>query len=396
MQLSRRVLDLEPSPTLAIQARAKALKAAGEAVFSLAAGEPDFKTPEHIRRAATRAMEAGLTGYTPSAGVPELREAVRRQYREKMGLSYEDNQVTVGCGAKQCLLNAFLSLLEAGTSAIVQAPYWVSYPEQIKLCGAKPVILPPPKSGFGFDVGALAKAIDKSTRVVVLNSPCNPTGQVIEESDLKTVAELALKHDLTVVSDDIYDQLIYDGKKLRNIVQVEPKMGDRTVLVNGVSKTYSMTGWRLGYAVGPAVLIGAMRKIQDQSTSNATTFVQYGAIEALASPPEIVETMVKSFDERRRRMVALLSEVPGVLCPLPAGAFYAFADFSAVLKKSHQGKQLASSMRLAELLLEEERVAVIPGEAFGAPGHLRFSFAASMNTIEEGLARVKRFVEKVS
>jgi aspartate aminotransferase len=391
MQISRRVQDVKPSPTLSLQARAKALKAAGERVMSLAAGEPDFPTPEHIRRAAARALEAGQTGYAPSAGVPALREAVRDLYLRELGLSYGDDQVVVSCGAKQCLFNAFQTLLDPGSQAIIQAPYWVSYPDQVRLCGAVPVILEAPESGFGYNLKALAESINERTRVIVLNSPCNPTGEILSDSDLQEVARLAVEHDLVVVSDDIYDKLIFDGRKFTSIVQLDPRMQERTVLVNGVSKTYAMTGWRLGYAVGPPEIIAGMRKVQDQSTSNAVTFVQYAAVEALASPPEVVEKMVRAFDQRRRKIVELLGAIQDVSCAMPGGTFYSFPDFSGFLQRAQ--KDIPDAYKLSDLLLDRERVAVMPGDPFGAPGYLRISYAASMEVIEEGCARIRRFVE---
>jgi aspartate aminotransferase len=394
-KLSLRVKQLQPSATLAITARAKELKAAGENVLSLAAGEPDFPTPEHIRHAATEAMNAGHTGYAPSAGVPRLRDRIRQLYQEQLGLSYQDSQVVVSCGAKHCLYNAFMSLLEQGTEALIQAPYWVSYPEQVRLCGAKPVIIEAPPSGFGLNLDAISSAINERTRVIILNSPCNPTGHVEDDSVLDAIADLAMGRDLTVVSDDIYDKLIYDGRRFTSINQRAPDMKDRTVLINGVSKTYSMTGWRLGWAVGPPEIIGSMRKIQDQSTSNATTFVQHAAIAALDSPDGIVEEMVEAFERRRNRIVDALTRIPGVTCAKPAGTFYVMPLFSSILNRKFEGDRIGSSFRLAEILLEKERVAVVPGEAFGAPGYLRLSFAASEEAIEEAVARIKHLVESL-
>jgi len=391
MKISRRVQGVKPSPTLSLQARAKELKAAGEKVMSLAAGEPDFETPEHIRQAAVEAMEAGHTGYAPSAGVPPLREAVRNLYARELGLSYGDDQVVVSCGAKQCLFNAFQTLLDPGSEAIIQAPYWVSYPDQVQLCGAKPVILPAPESGPGLNRQALASAVNERTRIIVLNSPCNPSGAVLSNSDLKEVARQAVEHDLIVVSDDIYDKLIYDGNKFTSIVQLDPDMKDRAVLINGVSKSYAMTGWRLGYAVGPKEIIGGMRKVQDQSTSNAVTFVQYAAIAALQSPPEVVGKMVRAFDDRRRKLVDMLNAIEGVSCDLPGGTFYSFPSVAGFLERT--GSDIPDAYKLSDLLLEQERVAVMPGDPFGAPGYLRISFAASMEVIEEGCARVRRFIE---
>lgn len=395
MELAQRVKELLPSPTLAISAKAKALRAAGERVFSLAAGEPDFPTPDHIQQAAVDAMRAGHTGYAPTAGVPPLRDAIRALYQRELGLDFGDDQVVVGCGAKQCLYNAFQALLDPGSEALIQAPYWVSYPEQVKLCGARPVIVEPPPGGAGLNLEAMADAISERTRLVILNSPCNPTGCVAGDADLDALAALAVRHDLLVVSDDIYDKLLYDGRRFVSIVQRAPAMQERTLLVNGVSKTYAMTGWRLGWAVGPPPVIASMRKVQDQSTSNATTFVQHAAVAALASPPGIVEEMVQKFAQRRQRLVSLLNAIPGVRCQTPAGTFYAWASFAEVLGRRCDGQPLDSTVGLAELLLDRERVAVVPGEAFGAAGFIRFSFATSLEDIEEAAGRVHRLVESL-
>ena len=396
MRLSRRIQEIQPSPTLGVTARANALKAAGEKVFSFAAGEPDFPTPEHICKAAFRAIESGQTRYTASAGIPALREAIRRNYQQEFGLHYGLDQVAVCCGAKQCLFNVFQALLDPGSEAIVPAPYWVSYTEQIRLCGAKPVVIPPRPGTFALDVDAVARAINKRTRLMVINSPCNPTGYVLTADEIDGVAELARKHDLIVISDDIYCRFIYAGKRVINIAERHPQLIDQLVLINGVSKTYAMTGWRLGYAVGPKEIIGAMYKLQDQSTSNATSFVQHAAIEALASPMEEITNMVQAFERRRKRMLELFALIPGVECAAPDGAFYMFPSFAKVLGHAFNGEPIDSTVRLAEVLLEKERVAVIPGEGFGAPGHLRFSFAASIETIEEGLRRVQKLVQSLA
>jgi aspartate aminotransferase len=395
MKLSSRIGLVKPSATLAITAKAKALKAAGEKVLSLAAGEPDFPTPPNIRKAAYQALEDGHTGYAPSAGIPALREAVRKHYKKELDLDYGDDQVVVSCGAKHCLYNAFAALMDEGSEAIIQAPYWVSYPAQVLLSGGKPVIIDPPKSGFGLNLESIEKAINSQTRVIVLNSPSNPTGHVIENSQLDAVADLAMAHDLVVISDDIYDKLIYDDQKFVSIVQRKPQIKENCLLVNGVSKSYSMTGWRIGYAVGPSALIAAMRKIQDQSTSNATTFAQYGAVEALNSPVEIIEQMVSAFDRRRHKIVDQLSQIPGVTCRKPQGSFYAFADFSKILEMEYEGQVVGSTLSLAEILLEKERVAVIPGDAFGAPGFLRLSFAAADEDIEEAVRRIRSLIESM-
>ncbi len=340
-------------------------------------------------------MEAGHTGYAPSAGIPELRAAVRQSTALEMGVDYADNQVVVSCGAKQCLYNACMSLLEPGCEALIQAPYWVSYPEQVRLCGAQPVILPPPGGAFGLNLEAMAAAIGERTRLIVLNSPCNPTGHVDSAGDLDRVAELAIEHDLAVISDGIYRRIVYDGCSPLDIVQRVPEMKERTVMVNGVSKAYSMTGWRLGWALGPPDVIAAMRKIQDQSTSNAVTFVQHAAVAALESPPGIVDNMVQAFAARRERVVELLMKIEGVGCEKPEGAFYVLPSFEALMGRKLGGVTIDSGLRLAEILLEEERVAVVPGEAFAAPGHLRISFAASIEVIDEAISRIAALIGRM-
>ncbi|HOX46284.1 MAG TPA: pyridoxal phosphate-dependent aminotransferase [Myxococcota bacterium] len=395
MRLSQRVQAIQPSVTLAITARAKALQAAGERVLPMAAGEPDFPTPAPIREACVRALEAGHTGYAPSAGIPELRAAVRKRVQAELGLAYGDDQVVVSCGAKHCLFNAMQSLLGPGDRGLVQSPYWVSYPAQMVLAGAEPVLLPIPASGAGLNRPALEAALGERTRVLVLNSPCNPSGHVLSADDIDYVAGLARQNDLTIVSDDIYDQLIYGPERPAHILRRHPDLQDRVIVVHGVSKTYSMTGWRLGYALGPKPVIAAMRKVQDQSTSNATTFVQHAAITALESPPALVAGMLAAFAERRKRIVAGLSGLPGLRCQAPDGAFYAFPDVSGLLARSLDGQAVGSALRLAELLLERERVACVPGEAFGAPGYLRFSFACSLEVIDEAIVRLGRFIARL-
>lgn len=391
MRLAERVLAIQPSVTLAITAKAKELKAAGEDVLPMAAGEPDFPTPEPIRAACTRAMEAGHTGYAPTAGIPALRKVIRDRTRAGLGIAYGDDQVVVGLGAKQCLYNAMQALLQPGDRAAFQTPYWVSYPAQVTLAGAEPVGLPMAAGGFGLNREALAAQAAEGLRLLVLNSPSNPTGHMLGGDDLDAVAEAVRRYDLFVLSDDIYDQLAYDGHP-EHLLERHPDLADRTLVINGVSKTYSMTGWRLGWALGPPELIAAMRKVQDQSTSNAVTFVQHAAVAALSAPPSLVDGMRAAFAQRRTALVAGLASLPGVSCQMPAGAFYAFPSFAACLGRKLDGVPVKSTLQLAEVLLERERVAVIPGEAFGAPGHLRFSFACSRETIAEAIERVGRLL----
>jgi aspartate aminotransferase len=392
-ELARRVRAIEPSPTLAITARAKALLAAGERVLPMAAGEPDFPTPEPIRAACTRALEAGHTGYAPSAGIPELRSAIRQRVQADLGLEAGDDAVVVGLGAKQCLYNAMQALLEPGCRAVFQTPYWVSYPAQVTLAGAEPVALPVADSG-ALNRRALDDLDPRGLRLLVLNSPSNPSGQVLDEADLDAVAEVVRRCDLIVLTDDIYTRLVYGGRP-PHLLRRHPDLAERTLVIDGLSKTFSMTGWRLGWAVGPPEIIAAMRKIQDQSTSNAVTFVQHAAVAALAAPDALVAPMREAFRARRQALVTGLQQMDGVDCAMPAGAFYAFADFSGWLGRLLDGRPLESTLQLAELLLELERVAVVPGEAFGAPGYLRFSFACSLEVIEEALERVRRLQRRL-
>lgn len=390
MRLADRVLAIQPSVTLAITAKAKELKAAGEDILPMAAGEPDFATPEPIRAACTRALEAGHTGYAPSAGIPALRQTIRERARAALGIDFGDDQVVVGLGAKQCLFNAMQALLQPGDRAAMQTPYWVSYPAQVILAGAEPVALPM-VDGMGLNRQALAEQAEAGLRLLVLNSPSNPSGQVLSAGDLDAVAEVVRQHDLFVLSDDIYDQLSFEGRP-PHLLRRHPDLADRCLVINGVSKAYSMTGWRLGWALGPTQVIAAMRKIQDQSTSNAVTFVQHAAVAALEAPDELVADMRAAFAQRRVALVEGLAGLGGVSCQMPAGAFYAFPSFAACLGRKLDGQTIGSTLQLAELLLEREKVAVIPGEVFGAPGHLRFSFACSQETIAEAITRVGRLL----
>ncbi len=394
MRLAKRVKEIKPSATLAISAKAKAMKKAGHKVYPMAAGEPDFPTPEHIRSACCKAMEDGHTGYAPSAGIPELRQVLRDNARMELGVEYSDEQVVVGLGAKQCLYNCMQSVLEPGDGLLLQAPYWVSYPAQALLAGANSVMLAMPDGKFGLNRKALEELDEKNLRMMVINSPSNPSGAVLSGEDLDLLARFALERDMVVVTDDIYAKLVY-GKRPEHILIRHPELVDRTVVVNGLSKTYSMTGWRLGWALGPREIISAMRKIQDQSTSNAVTFVQHAALAALASPAEVVQTMRDEFARRRDAIVHRLNALDGVSCHKPSGAFYAFASFEEVLKKRFEGELIGSTLRLAELMLEHERIAVVPGEAFGAPGYLRFSFACSLDTIEEAMDHLESFLSKI-
>ncbi len=397
MRLSTRVRNLQPSATLAITAKAKQMRAQGVDVIGFGAGEPDFGTPDHVVEAAVQALREGNTRYTPVGGTPELKQAVRARLKADYGLEYPLGEITVSCGAKHTLFNLFLSLLDPGDQVIVPAPYWVSYPEQVRLAGGEPVIVPTrEEEGFRLDPKALEQALTPQTRALVLNSPSNPTGTLYHREHLEALAEVLRGTDVVVVSDDIYHRLVYGGAVFTSILHVAPELRERTVIVNGVSKTYAMTGWRIGYAAGPASLIQAMERLQSQSTSNPTSFAQSGAAAALTGPQECVETMRRAFEERRDLIVEGLNRIPGFRCPVPEGAFYAFPNVSGCYGKKGPQGEIRGSVDLAAYLLDHARVAVVPGAPFGSDDHLRLSYAASADTIREGLDRIRRAVEALT
>ncbi len=398
MKLARRLQTIKPSPTLALNARAKALAAAGEDVVGFAAGEPDFDTPEHIKRAAIQALEEGFTKYTATAGTPELRAAICEKLKVDNALSYTPEQVVVSNGAKQCLYNFFQAVLDEGDEVIIFNPAWMSYPEMVALAGGRPVFVPTrEEDGWVPDPERFERAIGPRTRAVVLNSPSNPTGAVLSAGALGALVRVLERHpDVLVVTDDIYEKLLYTGRPFVQVLNVAPQLADRTLVVNGLSKAFAMTGWRLGYAAGPKPLISAMSMIQDQSTSNASSIGQRAATAALRGPMQTVEAMAREFWARRDLFVAGLLALPGVRLRPPEGAFYLFPSFHGLLGKRHRGQLLEGSVQLSEVLLEDYRVAAVPGTPFGGEGHLRFSFAASRATIEKGLARLRDFVGGLS
>ena len=398
MKLARRLAEIQPSPTLALNARAKALAAAGKDVAGLSAGEPDFDTPEHVKEAAVQALREGFTKYTATPGIPELRAAISKKLREENALDFAPDHVIVTNGGKQALYNCFQALVSDGDEVVMFAPYWVSYPEQVLLAGGRPVVVPTRvEDGFHPDPDALAKAITPRTRAVIFNSPSNPTGAVIPRATLLELAKVMAVHpDVLAITDDIYEHLLYTGHPFVNIANVAPALRSRTLVVNGMSKAYAMTGWRMGYAAGPKALITGMQLVQDQATSNVNSITQRAAVAALTGPQEPIRAMVKEFQHRRDLIHTGLTQIPGVRCPKPEGAFYAFPDVSAWLGKSWKGKTLGSAHDVSERLLEDLLVAAVPGEPFGAPGHLRFSFAASRATLEKGLQRLRDFAAALS
>ncbi|MDI3542690.1 MAG: aspartate aminotransferase [Candidatus Atribacteria bacterium] len=393
MQTAERVKKIEPSATLSISARATALKKEGKDVISFSAGEPDFDTPLVIKEEAKRAIDEGFTKYTPTSGTAELKEAISKKLERENGLFYLPQEIIVSCGAKHSLFNAILSLCNPGDEVLLPKPYWVTYLEQIKLAEGKPIFLEPSPSTLTVKIEEIKKALTPRTRLLILNNPSNPTGVVWEEEELKELADLVKERDLIIISDEIYEHLVYDGAQVKSIATF-PGMKERTIVINGVSKTFSMTGWRIGYAAGPREVIEAMGRLQDHSTSNPTSISQRAAEKALTSDPVLVKEMVEKFNERRKLMMQYLSEIPSVTFPTPRGAFYIFANFSSYLGKNYKGKPINDSLQLTELLLEEAQIACVPGIAFGMEGYLRFSYATSEKNIEKGMERLKNFVSQ--
>jgi aspartate aminotransferase len=396
MKLADRVNKIQPSPTLAIDAKAKALKAQGVDVIGFGAGEPDFDTPANIKEAGKKAIDAGLTKYTPVGGTDELKDAIIAKMKKDHNLSYTRDEVSVACGAKHSLYNISQALIQEGDEVIIPAPYWVSYPDQVVLAGGTPVFIETDEStAFKITPAQLKKAITPRTKALIINSPSNPTGTSYTADELKAIAAVCLKHDFIIISDDIYERLLYDGLVFSNIAQVSPELKPRVMVVNGVSKTYAMTGWRIGYACGPKELIGAMTKMQSQSTSNPTSIAQKASVEAIAGPQNAVESMVKEFEKRRTYIAERLNAMPGVSCFKSTGAFYVFPKFSAVYGKSFEGKIIANSTDFAAYLLEHAKVALVPGVAFGADKYARLSYAISMENIKKGMDRIEEAIRNL-
>ncbi|MDI6870217.1 MAG: pyridoxal phosphate-dependent aminotransferase [Bacillota bacterium] len=388
MRLSDRIRSVAPSATLAVDALVRKARAEGVDVVGFGTGEPDFDTPEHIKEAARAALREGRTKYTPSAGTMELRQAICADLARR-GLSYTPEEVIAATGAKQVLYNAFQVLLNPGDEVLIPAPYWVSYVEMVRLAGGVAVIVPGAETdGFVPPAEALAERCGPRTRAVIVNSPSNPTGELWPRELLQAVGELAVERDLVILSDEIYDRLVYDGVQPVSVAALAPEFRARTLVVNGVSKTYAMTGWRIGYGAGPAPLIQAMASLQSHSTSNPNSIAQAAAVAALTGPQEVVEAMRREFETRRNLMVEGLNRLPGVVCRRPPGAFYAFPNVQKLLGRKTGGETVTDSTSLARFLLEATRVAVVPGIAFGVEGYLRLSYATSRERIAEGLKRL--------
>jgi aspartate aminotransferase len=395
MNLANRLKAIKPSPTLALNAKAKALAAQGVDVVSLAAGEPDFDTPEFIKQAAVEALRQGFTKYTPTAGILELREAICTKLERDNRLTFTPDQVVVSVGAKQAIYNAFQALLNEGDEVIILAPYWVSYPEMVSLAGGKPVVVETrEEDGFAPDPEAIRRALTPRTKALVLNSPSNPSGAVFSRAALEGIAEAVRGHDCLLFSDDIYEKLLYEGQFL-NIGNVAPDLVPRLLVINGMSKAFSMTGWRMGYAAGPKWLIAGMQMIQDQSTSNASSFSQRAAVAALNGPGDFFVPMVEEYRGRRDMVVDALNKLEGVHCRRPEGAFYVLPNVRGLFGRTYKGTPLTGSVQISDILLNDFRVAAMPGAPFGVEGYLRMSFATSREQLRKGLDRFKEFVTSV-
>lgn len=396
MIISNRAKSVKPSPTLAITAKANRMKAEGIDVVSFGAGEPDFDTPENIKDAAIRSLKSGFTKYTASSGIDELKTAIVDKLAGDNGLHYQKSQIIVSNGAKHSLYNAMLALVNPGDEVIVPIPYWVSYPDQVRLAEGIPVFVTTNESnGFVATAEMIQKVITPKTRMIVLNSPTNPTGGVYRRDELQAIADIAVANNIYVLSDEIYEKIIYDGWEHVSIASLGEEIQKLTITVNGLSKSHSMTGWRIGYAAADQEVISAMGRIQDHSTSNAVSFVQKGAVEAFTGPQDEVRKMVAEFDRRRKAIVKRLCVISGISCAMPCGAFYVLPNVSGLFGKTWDGGIIKDSDSLAGYLLEEAKVAVVPGSGFGAPNYIRLSYATSMECIEKGLDRIEEAVAKL-
>lgn len=394
--LSNRAKSLKPSPTLAINAKAKSMLAQGIHVISFGAGEPDFDTPENIKQAAKKALDEGFTKYTPVGGIDELKDAIIKKFQRDSGLSYKRSEILVSCGGKHSFYNLAQAIFDQGDEVIIPAPYWVSYPPMVSLANATPVVVETTeKNEFKITPEALKKAITPKTKALIINSPSNPTGSAYTKKELEKIAEIALSKNVFVISDEIYEKIVYDGFKFTSITSLSEEMKKRTIIVHGVAKTYSMTGWRIGYTAGAEEIIAAMNNIQSQSTSNPNSIAQKASVEALIGPQSEVEKMVSAFAQRRNYIVDRLNKMSGVSCYKPVGAFYVFPNFSSLYGKAYQGKKIENSTHLADYFLDVAKVAVVPGVEFGADPFERLSFATSLENIKEGLDRIEEAVKKL-
>ena len=391
MKLAERIGKVKPSPTLSVDAKARAMKAKGIDLVSFGAGEPDFETPINIKKAAIKAIEDGFTHYTAVGGIDELKDAIINKFIKDNGLEYQREEIVVNCGGKHSFFNLSQVLFQEGDEVIIPAPYWVSYPSIVILAGAEPVIIETSEeNGFNVKPQDLVKAVTKRTKALVLNSPSNPTGAMYDQADLATIANIAEQNDFLIISDDIYEKILFDHNQFNSIASISGDAKSRTIILNGVSKTYAMTGWRIGYMAGNIDIIKGVTKIQSQSTSNPCSIAQKAAVEALEGPQDEVAKMCEQFHKRRGYIVQRLNEITGVTCFTPQGAFYAFPNVSSYYGKSYGEKVIRNSNDFTEFLLDTAKVAVVPGIAFGADDFVRLSFATSMENIKEGLDRIEK------
>ena len=396
MIISPRIAQISPSLTLAITAKAKQMKADGIDIIGFGAGEPDFDTPEHIKEAAKKALDEGFTKYTPASGTAELKEAICNKFKNDNNLDYSPAEIIVSCGAKHSIYNVIMTLCSEGDEVVLPSPYWVSYPEVIKATGAKPVILQTTQeNNFKLSQAQLEEVITPKTKLLILNSPSNPTGMLYTKEELEVLSKILVKKGVFCISDEIYEEIIYDGEKHISIASLGEAIKDLTIVINGVSKAYSMTGWRIGYAAGRKDIIKAMSNLQSHSTSNPTSIAQKAALAALTGSQEPIQIMLAEFKKRRDYMIERLNSIKRISCLKTQGAFYVFPDISELFGKSFNGKIITDSMSFTELLLNEAKIAVVPGVAFGSDKNLRLSYAISMDNIKKGLDRMDEFLQKV-
>lgn len=397
MELSRKAQAIEPSLTLAITAKAKEMKEKGINVISFSAGEPDFNTPKNIINAAIKAMEDGNTKYTSVNGILQLREAICKKFKDDNGLEYNPSQIVVSTGAKQSLANTFLAILNPGDEVIVSTPYWVSYPELIKLADGKPVFVEgDEKSNYKFTKENLEKAVTAKTKAIVLNTPNNPTGTIYNKEELEVIADFAKKYNIIIISDEMYEKLIYDNENHISIASLSKDAYERTIVINGLSKSYAMTGWRIGYCAASEKIAKLMISIQSHVTSNVCSITQYAALEALNGPQDEITKMINEFEKRRNYMINRIESIDNLSIVKPKGAFYIMINIENCLGKEINGKVLNDSMEFCASLLENEKLAVIPGKAFGLNNYIRVSYATSMEAIKEGLNRIESFIKKLN
>jgi aspartate aminotransferase len=396
MIYSKKAENITPSVTLAITTKAKELSSAGVDVVSFGVGEPDFNTPKHIIDAAIKAMQDGKTKYTATPGIPELRKAICKKFEKDNGLTYTPDQIVVSTGAKQCLANAFLSILNPGDEVLIAAPYWVSYPELVKLADGVPVVVnTSEETMYKFSLESLESAVTDKTKAIVLNSPNNPTGTIYEREELEMIAEFAKKHDLLIIADEIYEKLIYDGKEHISIASLSDDAYKRTIVINGLSKAFAMTGWRIGYLAADKKIAKLMSSIQSHMTSGTNSITQYAAVAALEGDVIEMQNMVKEFEKRRNYMLDRIDAMENITCISPSGAFYVMLNIEKYLGKTISNVKVSNSVEFADKLLDEEKVAVVPGAGFGLDNYVRLSYATSMDMIEKGLDRIESFLKKL-